>query len=178
MSWERALLDLFEDLEQQAAGLSLAERESEVAELSVAHYADIDLAARLHASVGGQVQLRLLGGQLITGELTQVGADWALLRGLPEEWIVPLGSITATLGLSSRADTMASRGALARLTLTSVLRGLASARADCVVFWSDQHQLAGRLGRVGSDFVEISAGAQGQEQILTIGRINSIRSTS
>ncbi|HNO39427.1 MAG TPA: hypothetical protein PKL71_03370, partial [Marmoricola sp.] len=88
MSWERALLDLFEDLEQQAAGLSLAERESEVAELSVAHYADIDLAARLHASVGGQVQLRLLGGQLITGELTQVGADWALLRGLPEEWIV------------------------------------------------------------------------------------------
>ncbi len=57
MSWEASMVALFEDLEQQAAGLRLAERDAEVAELTLAEYSRISLGARLHASLGHDLRL-------------------------------------------------------------------------------------------------------------------------
>ena len=81
MGWEQQLLAFFDDLEQQASGLALANRESEVAELAVAEYATVSFASRLHASVGSRVSVRVAGGQLLVGDLARVGADWILLQG-------------------------------------------------------------------------------------------------
>ena len=63
MTWERELLDLFEDLEHQAEGLALTDRDAEVAELARSEYAEIDLAARVHASVGQPVEQGRVGRQ-------------------------------------------------------------------------------------------------------------------
>ena len=57
MSWEQRLLAVFDDLEQQAEGLALAERDAAVEELSRAGYAEVELAARLHAATGNELVL-------------------------------------------------------------------------------------------------------------------------
>ena len=79
MGWERALLELFDDLEQQAEGMALANRDAEVAELARAEYADVDLVSRLHASVDHPVELHVLGAGVVRGRLGRVGAGWCLV---------------------------------------------------------------------------------------------------
>ena len=64
---------VFDDLEQQAAGLHLVERDAEVADLTVAEYSRISLGARLHASLGLELRVRLLGGHQLSGRLARVG---------------------------------------------------------------------------------------------------------
>ena len=44
MSWEESMFAVFDDLEQQAQGLHLAERDAEVADLTVAEYSRVSLA--------------------------------------------------------------------------------------------------------------------------------------
>ena len=62
---------VFDDLEQQAAGLHLVERDAEVADLTVAEYSRVSLGARLHASLGDELRLRLVGGHVVSGRLAQ-----------------------------------------------------------------------------------------------------------
>ena len=52
MSWEESMFAVFEDLEQQAEGLHLVERDAEVADLTVAEYCRISLASRAARVVG------------------------------------------------------------------------------------------------------------------------------
>ena len=178
MGWEQQLLAFFDDLEQQASGLALANRESEVAELAVAEYATVSCASRLHASVGSRVSVRVAGGQLLVGDLARVGADWILLQGAPEEWIVPHWAIASAVGLSRHADAVTGASPLAKLSLNSVLRGLAASREECVLFWADQQQLTGVFERVGRDFVELAAGDRGQVHVLPLGLLSSLRGRS
>lgn len=149
------LSGLFDDLEQQAAGLHLAEREAEVAELAVGEYADVTLLSRLHGAVGLPVRLRLLGGSLARGVLQRVGSDWLQLdvRGRP--WVVRLQALTGVSGLPDRAVTEEARPVTARLSLRSGLRALAHPGRECVVLLVDGTRLEGLLGRVGRDFVEL-----------------------
>ena len=72
MRWEERLLDLFDDLEQQADGIALAERDALVAEQSRAEYAAVTLADRLHASVGTRLLLDV-AARLIDAR-TRIGA--------------------------------------------------------------------------------------------------------
>src|SRR6478672_12373653 len=90
MRWEERLLDLFDDLEQQAAGLALGERDALVAEQSRAEYAGVDLAARLHASAGSPVQVDVAGLGTIDASLRRVGEGWCLLDGSGQAWVVAL----------------------------------------------------------------------------------------
>ena len=46
MSWHESMFAVFDDLEQQAEGLHLAERDAEVADLTLAEYTRVTLAAR------------------------------------------------------------------------------------------------------------------------------------
>ena len=158
MSWERQLLDLFEDLEQQAAGLDLAARDAEVAELERAEYAGVDLAARWHDSVGQVVRLTVLGVGPVTGRLAQVGDGWCLLRGdTPpgEEMLVVLSAVTVVRGLSARAVPPHARSVLTRLGLGSVLRRVAEDQQIVDVGRIDGGRARGRVARVGADFVEL-----------------------
>src|SRR3954454_8398380 len=93
MRWEERLLDLFDDLEQQAEGLALIGRDAEVAELSRAEYAQVDLADRLHASEERSVRFGVNGFGLIEARLARVGEGWCLLADGPTEWVVRTAAV-------------------------------------------------------------------------------------
>jgi hypothetical protein len=161
MSWELRLLDLFEDLEQQAAGAALAMRDAEVAELARGEYSEIELAARCHASVGLDVELTGPAGVFVRGRVARVGAGWCLLvsgmedRSEPQEWLFVLTGLVSARGLSTRATPLSTRPITGRLGLASVLRGIAEERGPVTLVRSDGERRQGRLGRVGKDFLEL-----------------------
>ena len=159
MRWEEKLLDLFEDLEQQAAGLHLAERDAEIADRSRSEYASVTLVSRLHGSVDAVVTLDVIGVGVLEGTLLRVGADWCLVRSSPSghEWIVALAAVKRAGGLTDRAVNERARSVVARLGLGSALRGVADTHAVIVVHHVDGTQGRGRLARVGADFVELAS---------------------
>lgn len=155
MRWD----DVFDDLEQQADGLMLGERDAEVAEQTRAEYARVDLAGRLHASTGRPLRVVLLGVGALEATLVRVGEGWCLLETGPTAWVVPVAALVSVRGLPDRAVEQASRPITSRLGLASALRGVAQARQQTVVHRRDGSVVPGPLGRVGADFVELGSGA-------------------
>ena len=160
MGWERSVLALLDDLEQQAAGLQLVERDLEVADRSHAEYSRVTLGSRLHAAVGRQVRVTLLGGLTLTGTVRRTGADWLLLTdsrpsGPEAEWIIRHAALAVLEGASSRAVPDDALGVLRRLSLRSVLRRLADEGAECLLHLVDGGRLECRLLRLGEDFAEV-----------------------
>lgn len=156
MIWEESVLSLLDDLEQQAAGLHLAEREAEVGERSVAEYAQVSLGSRLHASLGRALRVRLVGGRRLSGRLVSTGADWLLLEDdHGSEWVLPRVGLSSVEGLSARSVNEDAWPLRTRLSLRSVLRRIAREQSECVVHLCDEGQVSGRLGRVGRDFLEM-----------------------
>lgn len=174
-SWERSVLALLDDLEQQAEGLHLVERDLEVADRVEAEYAAVTLAGRWHASVGHAVRLRLLGDLQVRGVLARVGRDWLLVRDGATEWVVPMGAVFSAAGLSTRAAAEETWSVLDRLGLRSVLRGLARSSAECVANAADGHQVTGRVGRVGADFVELRVG-EGTVHVVPTRALSALQS--
>ena len=162
MGWEASMFALFDDLEQQADGMHLAGRDADVADLSLAEYSRINLAARLHASLGLDLRVRLVGGHLIGGRLARLGEDWLLLVDRTAEWVVRRDGIATISGLAHGADHEETWSVLDRLTLRTVLRGLSGVQDPCLVRFVDGNQLEGRVGRVGDDFFELHVG-EGQD---------------
>jgi hypothetical protein len=159
------LLGLFDDLEQQAEGLALVERDAEVAELGRAEYAQVTLTARLYASAGRSVTLGVTGLGLLAGTLARVGSGWCLVESAADgrqstvgEWVVPFSAVLWAAGLSERGVDEASRPVSARLGLGSAVRGIAAERAAIRAHLCDGTVLRGRPARVGADFVELTAG--------------------
>jgi hypothetical protein len=157
VSWEARLLDLFEDLEQQAEGAALAARDSEVAELARAEYSEVDLASRCHASLGQQVELTGPAGLVVRGRLARAGDGWCLVVADTQEWLFALTHLHAVRGLSAQARPPALRPLTARLGLGSVLRELAEDQAEVTVVRPDGELRRGRIGRVGRDFLELTS---------------------
>lgn len=158
MTWEESMLGVMEDLEQQATGLQLLERDADVIALAAAEYAHVALAERLHASVGRDLRLQLIDGHQLTGQLLRTGEDWLLLAGTTTQHVVRLAALVSVTGLSERADHTSTWSVLDRLTLRSVLRRLSDDAVACTLGLVGGHQVRGRLGRVGLDFVELYAG--------------------
>ena len=159
MRWEERLLGFFEDLEQQAEGLALAERDAEVAERGRAEYARVALTSRLHASLGRRVTLGVPGCGPLTGTLSRVGRDWCLLDGGGREWVVRLTAVAHLRGLTDRAVPESAQPLAARLGTGSAFRGLAESRTTVVVHALDGTTYRGLFRRVGADFVELLPGA-------------------
>lgn len=158
MSWAGRLIDLFEDLEQQAAGLALQARDAEVAELGRAQYAEVDLLGRLHATLGRSVRLELRGAGGVTGRLLRVGRGWALVAPAApagQEWLVNVEAMLEAGGLSARATVEAARGLATKVSIGSAVRHLAEGRDPVAVALVDGSTRRGRLGRVGADFMEL-----------------------
>ena len=158
------LLALFDDLEQQAEGLELERRDAEVADRLRDEYAEVDLAARLHASVGARVVLTVagpgaaggtVGGEEVRGTLVRVGADWLLLAVDGRELLVRTETVVLARGLSERALLAEARPVLSRLRLTACLRRLAEDGERQRLRLVDGSVRTGELGRVGADFVEL-----------------------
>ncbi|MCW2848692.1 MAG: hypothetical protein JWR90_2666 [Marmoricola sp.] len=177
MGWEESMFAVFEDLEQQATGLHLVERDAEVADLSVAEYSRISLGARLHASLGTDLRVRLVGGHQVAGRLARVGEDWLLLVDRSGEWIVRYDGIVTLTGVSPRADSEETWSVMDRLSLRAVLRRLSGAGEPCLVHLVDDHRLEGRVGRVGRDFFEIYVGeGPGRNiQVVPTGSVSALQ---
>lgn len=161
MSWDAALLDVFEDLEQQASGLRLADRDAEVADLAAAAYAEVGLPERVHASWGASVVVRSLGGLVLTGTLLRSGGDWLLVEAGGASWLVPLAGVVSVAGLSARADDATSWSVTDRLTLRSLVRRTAETDPRCRLHLTDGTTTSGAVLRVGRDFLELAAGDPG-----------------
>ena len=173
MSWERWMVTLFEDLEQQAEGLALAERDAEIADLTQAEYLRVSLAARLHASVGTAVRVRLLGGLSLGGRISRLGEDWFLLVDGAAEWIVRSEAVVSAAGLSPRALAEESWSVVDRLSLRAILRRFAADATVCTVHFLDQQTTEGRVARVGQDFAELLVG-EGAERTVHLLPLASI----
>jgi hypothetical protein len=158
MSWEESMFAVFDDLEQQAQGLHLVERDAEVADLTVTEYSLVSLASRLHASLGQELRVRLLGGRLVGGRLARLGEDWFLLVDGTSEWVVRHRGVASIGGLSTRAHSEDTWSVADRLTLRAVLRRLAMANEPCLVHFCDDQQVQGCVARVGRDFFELTVG--------------------
>jgi hypothetical protein len=147
---------LFEDLEQQAAGMHLAARDAELADRARGEYAAVTFADRVHASVGLRVVLSLRGGDLVEGALTQAGVDWCTLLGGGGPWLVRLDAVSGASGMSARAVPEAARSALARLGFGAALHRLAEESAEEVLLHlGGGPALRVRVLRIGADFVEV-----------------------
>lgn len=168
MSWEESVASVFDDLEQQAQGLHLLERDAEVAELTAAEYAGVGLASRLHASLGHELEVSLRGGTRVAGRLARAGQGWFLLVDGAVEWVVSTSAVCLVAGLSSRSLDEAAWSAVDRISVRSALRRLAAAPEPCTVHLLDGGLLEGRLGRVGADFFELHAGEGAQGRVLAV----------
>ena len=149
MRWDDGLARLFDDLEQQAEGLALVERDTEVAEAVRAEYSQVDLVSRLHGSLGLPLRLAVAGVGTVEGELRRAGDGWCLLDTGQREWVVRLPAVSSVRGLADRGVVASARPLTARLGLASVLRGLVEMRAESVLHRTDSTLLAGpaRPGR-------------------------------
>jgi hypothetical protein len=148
---------IFEDLEQQAEGMHLAERDAELADRARSEYAAVELSSRIHASTGHEVVVTLLDGSTVEGTLTQAGVDWCTVvpgaRRLV--WLVRLAAVATVQGLSSRAVPAATRPAPARLGFGSALHRLAGESPEVLVRLASGTDLRVRVMRIGADFVEV-----------------------
>jgi hypothetical protein len=155
-SWERSLLALFDDLEQQADGLHLDEREHEAAALATAGFAEVSLESRLLASLGRELVLQLPASLRLRGRLANAGVGWVLLVD-PQgrSWIVRTAAVLSVAGAGLRAVPEESRIVLHGLRVGSALRHLAEDGHRAVLHLVDGTRLEGSLGRVGRDFVEL-----------------------
>jgi hypothetical protein len=164
---DRPLAGLFEDLEQQAEALHLAERDASVADLAMAEYGAVALAGRLHASVGMTVRLGVVGVGFVHGRVRRVAAGWLRVaggRGTPRDgvvsdWVVRIAAVRSARGLSDQAVSEPARPLVARLGIASVLRELCQTRAPVVVHQIDGSSTPGVVRRVGADFVELARDA-------------------
>jgi len=156
MRWEEHVDRVLADLEQQAEGLALAERDALVAEQRTGEYAAVEIAARFHASVGTEIRMQVVGLGAMEARLARVGAGWLLLASARQQSIVRLAAVSAVRGLSARAVGGAARPLAARLGLTSALRGVATDRAEVAVHTTDGSSRRGLIGRVGADFFELA----------------------
>jgi hypothetical protein len=167
MRWDDRLAEVFDDLEQQAEGLALVERDAEVAEQRRAEYARVDLAGRLHASVGQRLWLSLVGVGPLEAVLSRVGDGWCLVA-TGDDWIVRLAAVASVRGLPDRAVDPGLRPVTASLGIGSALRGVQDGRGEAVLHRVDGSAVRGALGRVGADFVEVRTGEQGAGRIEVV----------
>jgi hypothetical protein len=171
---------VFEDLEQQAAGIHLAERDAELADRVRGEYATVTFASRVHASLDRDVALTLTGGEVAEGRLAGAGVDWCLVA--PAEgravWLVRLDAVAVAYGLSARAVPEAARPALARLGFGSALHRLAEESPLVRLHAVSGGSVPVRVMRIGADFVEAqstSAAATSTSLLVPFSAIRAVR---
>lgn len=175
MAWEEQLFAVLDDLEQQAQGAFAAERDQEVIDLGRAEYNQVTLASRLMASSDREISLEVLGVGALRGILERVGAEWCLLRGPAQDWVIRAPAIAVVHDASLRSVPEVAWSPVCRLGFGSALRRIAEAGERCVVHQLDGVQHEVRLRRVGADFVETVAG-EGKTMLLAFSAMAAVQS--
>jgi hypothetical protein len=149
--------ELFTDLEVHADGLAQRERDAEIAERTRIELASLTLLDRLHAGVGQEVSIDVLGAGRLTGRLRRVGPVWLLLDvDSRQGWAVGLDAVTGVQGLTAAAEPAPDGRSQARgATWASAFRSMSRDREVVLVRRLDGAAVRGLPARVGRDFVEI-----------------------
>jgi hypothetical protein len=166
-----------DDVEQQADGRSLADRDAEVAELARAEYAQLDLRGRLLGSVGSRLRVAVLGLGTVEGRLAEVGDGWLLLVDRGGMWLVAAAGVGAVSGVQASGPAEPPPLA-AGLGMGSVLRRLAERGAEMVLHRLDGTQLPGTVARVGADFVDVRTGVAGRVDAVPFAALSAVRATA
>jgi hypothetical protein len=171
MRWAR----LFDDLNAQVEAAERAERAAESAELRRLELSRVTLSDRLLAAVGTSVTLTVDGAQPLTGELVQLGGDWALLASeTGSETLVGLSAVVAVTGLPAAVAAGAGETD-ARLGLGFVLRRLARDRLPVTVVTRGGTAYTGTIDRVGADFFDLAEHAADRPRRATdVQRVRTI----
>jgi len=150
MRWE----GLFEDLETQWAAEERRDLDAEIADRTRAERSRVELAERYAASRGNTLTLALVTGSGCTGRLTDIGANWVLLRDATgREMLVATRHVVSVLGLSQRADPAVTAR---RFGLGYALRALARDRSAVILTDVAGGRSTGTIDGVGRDWCEIS----------------------
>lgn len=150
MRWDR----LFDDLEAQLGAEERRDRDSEVADRTRRERATVELGARFAAAVGSALQLRLVTGAGLTGELADLGEDWLLVRlETGRDAVVPVAAVTGVAGLPLRAS---SERTARRFALGYALRGLSRDRAPVALTDTSGQVLTGTIDVVGADYLDVA----------------------
>lgn len=175
VAWEDDVFALLDDLEQQAEALYDAERAPELADRSRSAYQQVTLASRLMASLDQDVVLEVLGVGAVPGTLSRTAAEWCLVRGPGQDWLVRLAAVASVIGASERALPEVAWSPVSRLGLGSPLRRLAESGERCVVRSLDGHEHEGVVSRVGQDFVELT-GPGGRTMLVAFTALAAVQS--
>lgn len=149
MRWDK----LFDDLEAQLAAAERLELDAEVADRTRAERAKVALAGRLAGSMGCSLEVTVLGGARLTGEVVDVGRDWFVLGGASRATLVPTGAVVSLQGLARRPRADASGR---RLALGYALRGISRDRRVVHVLDTTGGRTSGTIDGVGADFLDLS----------------------
>ncbi|WP_028046837.1 hypothetical protein [Cellulomonas sp. URHE0023] len=157
MRWEQ----LFADMEAQLAAGRLADLRADVSELARAERGSVMLSARLRASVGQRLRVRVEGGEPVDGTVLEAAPEWLLLAAPARRALVPLAAVAAVEGLAT--DSAPPPGVVeSRLGLGQVLRALSRDRVGVRVA-AGGSELIGRIDRVGADHLDVvELGTQGR----------------
>jgi len=155
MRWE----NLFADLETQLAASMAQERDSEVADRIATERAGVAISDRLRAQRRSPVDVRIRGGEVLTGEVVDVATEWLLLAEAARRHLVPRAAITAIGGLAPDSAPPAGE-VLRRLGLGHALRALAAEGRPVQAVTGDATYL-GRIAAVGQDHLDIAPDLEG-----------------
>ena len=144
--------DYLDDLSADFAAKLRAQRQAEATELSAADAAEVTLSGRLLASKGTAVEIRLINGESLRGEVADAAASWLILRLLRMDIFIWYSAIEVVSGLGTAPQwpTLVE----ARVPGTVKLREFAATRRE-VQFTTQNQTLKGYIERVGADFVDI-----------------------
>lgn len=151
---------LFADVEAQLAADDRAQLEGELADRTRSARGEVMFRDRLRASQGRAVVLRLVGAGVVEGVVRHVGDDWLLLHaGTEAPSLVLLDAVLTGQGVAPQSVPAAATAVAARLTLRSVLRGVARDRSPVWMRLVDGHRLHGTIDVVAHDHVELACHA-------------------
>ncbi|MGN6415288.1 hypothetical protein [Flexivirga sp.] len=164
--------ELFADLEAQLLAEQRRELQAEVADRTRRERAQVTVLDRAARSLGGVVTV-VTGAGAVRGTLDDMGKDWLLLQEQGRHAaLVPMGAVTAIIGLAARSDD--DRGWGRRFGIGVALRAVARDRAPVAI-----HDIAGGLAtgtidKVGADHLDLAehpADAVRRQRALTGHRI-------
>jgi len=153
MRWQQ----LFADLEAQLEAEEGRELALEVADRTRRERALVGVPERLLGHRGRPLQLRLLGGQVLVGEVVDVGLDWCLLaETIGRSALVPISAVLTLSGLTGAVTAGSAATMARRFGFGHAARGLSRDRAVVALADIGGSTVTGTIDAVGADALELS----------------------
>lgn len=143
---------LISDISSQFDAQLQVQRQVEVADMATAEATEVTLAGRLLGSLGTELELRLMNGESLRGQVLRAAGTWLILELQRAQLLVWYRSLGAISGLDATPEWPTK--VEERLTAAKILRDFAASRLE-IQFVTHNSSLQGYIQRVGQDFVDI-----------------------